>query len=254
MGLDSQIPQQAHPEKIHWKLLDDQGTVGLSRQMDLVASGKQIDVFGHGWGVLFAKASTMQKVSAVVRGNIISLGNRNVACFFPPFSIVEWVLEPGSYQFEGIFFRVPLPTSFPKFPVAFTTTKEALPQHLDGISELVRSAADPLPIAKEDVISAAASRMKNLIEQTFMEEVSIALLAKQIGFNHFTTTRAFKRAYGMTPVRYRTKLRVYATIRDIVSGGQISAAAEKVGFQDPSQYNRQFKREMSHRPSACQPD
>ncbi len=225
----------------------------LQRQIHITAPGKQIDVFGAGWGITLAQPFTTPIVAAIVKGQPVPLTGERIACFFPPLSIVEWALQPGVYEFTGVFCQVPLPKGLPITPIAFATPYCSLPQNVEGLLDLVRQASHPVAIMKEDMISAAARRMKRVIEQSFLEPVSIAELATQIGFNHATIIRAFSKAYGMTPIRYRSKLRVYASIRDIATGSQISHAAGKSGYHDLSQYNRQFKREMSHPPSLVMP-
>lgn len=250
MGLESLIQQQSDGSDSKWGVLEEGKMMTLSRQISIIAPAKQIDVFGAGWGITLGHPFEKPIIAAVVKAKPVTLIGRKIACFFPPQSIVEWSLQPGSYHFEAVFSDLALPKDLPLVPIAFETSCDTLPKNFEELFDLVRGASSPIPIMKEDTISSAARKMKHMIEQSFLQRVSIATLAARIGFNHATIVRAFGKAYGMTPVRYRSKLRVYSSLRNIVLGHHIKEAASKCGYHDLSQYNRQFKREMSHSPSA----
>ncbi len=249
MGLQSLIEQQPGGAAVAWGIWNDGMTLSLKRQIAIASPGTQIDVFGEGWGLTLGHPLEKPIVSAIVQARPVSLVGEKIACFFPPGSIVEWSLQPGSYHFEGLFSKAVLPKDMPTTPVAFRVECETLPQDLDAVFQLIRKANDPIVIMKEDVVSAAARRMKRMIEVTYLESNSISSLTDRIGFNHATVIRAFSKAYGMTPVRYRSKLRVYSSLKDIIQGLPVKEAAKKSGYRDLSQFHRQFKKEMSHAPS-----
>ena len=55
-------------------------------------------------------------------------------------------------------------------------------------------------------------------------------------------TRQFKNCYGISPIEYRTKLRVvYAHELLLYEKSTVGQTALEVGFQDPKQFAKHFK-------------
>jgi AraC-like DNA-binding protein len=71
--------------------------------------------------------------------------------------------------------------------------------------------------------------------------VSAATLEKITGTDRFTLTRHFRRAYGTSPDRYRTRRRLDLARAAIERGVPLSQAASEAGFADQSHLTRQFK-------------
>ena len=73
------------------------------------------------------------------------------------------------------------------------------------------------------------------------EPVSAATLEKITGTDRFTLTRHFRRAYGTSPDRYRTRRRLDLARAAIERGTPLAQAAVETGFADQSHLTRQFK-------------
>ncbi|MCB0384723.1 MAG: helix-turn-helix transcriptional regulator, partial [Bdellovibrionales bacterium] len=89
------------------------------------------------------------------------------------------------------------------------------------------------------------------IDQTFSDsEMSVAEVAKKLNVSHSFMTRAFKKAYGLTPVTYRTKLRIFESTKLLLLGGfDVTSAGHQVGFTDTARFNKQFRHLMNTVPS-----
>jgi AraC-like DNA-binding protein len=71
--------------------------------------------------------------------------------------------------------------------------------------------------------------------------VPAATLEKITGTDRFTLTRHFRRAYGTSPDRYRTRRRLDLARAAIERGVPLAQAASEAGFADQSHLTRQFK-------------
>jgi len=71
--------------------------------------------------------------------------------------------------------------------------------------------------------------------------VPAATLEKITGTDRFTLTRHFRRAYGTSPDRYRTRRRLDLARAAIERGTPLAQAATEAGFADQSHMTRHFK-------------
>ena len=74
------------------------------------------------------------------------------------------------------------------------------------------------------------------------EQTSAAALEKLTGMDRFMLTRQFRRAFGVSPDRYRTSRRLDLARVAIELGVPLAQAAFQAGFADQSHMTRQFKR------------
>src|SRR5258708_25012500 len=73
------------------------------------------------------------------------------------------------------------------------------------------------------------------------QPVPAATLEKITGIDRFTLTRHFRRAYGTSPDRYRTRRRLDLGRAAIEHGTPLAQAAPEAGFADQSHMTRQVK-------------
>jgi AraC-like DNA-binding protein len=89
---------------------------------------------------------------------------------------------------------------------------------------------------------ALARRVRELISDSYLEDITAGDLAAATGRSRFTVHRAFRLAYGMAPSDYQRLLRLRAARRLISQGRPISEAAARAGFADQSHLSRWFSR------------
>lgn len=115
-----------------------------------------------------------------------------------------------------------------------------------AISSVVRRAAagrlaDAAAVSMGDGRS-VARRVRQLIRDSYLDDITAAGLATATGRSRFTVHRAFTSAYGMAPGDYQRQLRLRAARRLIAQGRPISAAAAQAGFSDQAHLTRWFTR------------
>ncbi len=91
---------------------------------------------------------------------------------------------------------------------------------------------------------------KRLIDEHYNEDLSISSMAELCGLSETHFRRCFYIAYGMSPISYRTKLRIERA-KDLLLGSWYSVGeiAEMTGFSDISFFSRFFTRHTGLSPS-----
>ena len=79
------------------------------------------------------------------------------------------------------------------------------------------------------------------IEKQFGSSLDVTTLARLAGVSVVRLERDFVDVFGLTPLRYLTKVRLEAAIQMMADGAQIADAAIASGYNDQSAFARRFK-------------
>ena len=104
----------------------------------------------------------------------------------------------------------------------------------DGVSERSFPAARDIP--------ANLLRVITYIEKHLAEPLTNEQLASEAGVSRFHFCRVFKKAVGMSPMSYLTLMRIERTKLLLRKSIPVSTVALKAGFNDLSNFNRQFRK------------
>ena len=95
-----------------------------------------------------------------------------------------------------------------------------------------------------------AIRLRELVENWAYEQVPMSRVYRELELSGAHAETLFKKAFGVTPVAYRNKLRLRRAREILVSSRMnVSEAAFAVGFKDPLYFSRVFYRAFGVRPS-----
>lgn len=93
-------------------------------------------------------------------------------------------------------------------------------------------------------------RVVDFIEKNLSEAITIEQLAKEAGLSKYHFCRTFKRAAGVSPMNFVASMRIERSKELLARRVTVSIAAIKVGFNDLSNFIRQFKRLTGLTPNA----
>jgi transcriptional regulator GlxA family with amidase domain len=83
----------------------------------------------------------------------------------------------------------------------------------------------------------------------YNKPVNINALAKMVHMAPATFNRYFRRLTNISPLQYQKRLRLYEAHRLMLSENQnASSAAIAVGYENPAQFNREYKRMFGESP------
>jgi AraC-like DNA-binding protein len=94
------------------------------------------------------------------------------------------------------------------------------------------------------------SQIVKWFRDNFMRPIDIGEMASKSGMAINTFHRQFKRATGLSPIQFQKQLRLLEA-RNLISfeGYTVANAAYQVGYQSPSQFNREYSRFFGSSPA-----
>ena len=109
-------------------------------------------------------------------------------------------------------------------------------------------AATGQPDPRNDAAHAMAAHLRRHASETVrLEEVAAAA-----GLDKYRALRSFTAAFGLTPMRYLTSLRVESAREALASGASCAEAALAAGFSDQAHLTRAFKERLGMTPGFYQ--
>ena len=93
---------------------------------------------------------------------------------------------------------------------------------------------------------------KTCLDNTYMQKVSIEEIAKALHIDRRYLTSVFRKAYGCSPQKYLTQLRLKRAKDFLESGYSVTSAAAMAGFSDLCNFSRVFKSHFGFSPSFIQ--
>jgi len=89
-----------------------------------------------------------------------------------------------------------------------------------------------------------------VIRENFKQPLAIPKIAKHAGMGVTSFHTHFKSITGTTPLQYQKALRMIEAKQMLIAGRHsVSSAAFEVGYESPTQFSREYKREFGHPPT-----
>ncbi len=105
-------------------------------------------------------------------------------------------------------------------------------------------------LALRDSGSQRIARTIRYLQENYKQSIDVSSIAKFAGMGNSTLHHAFEKFVGQSPIQYLKKIRLHQARLMIVSHGlNASEAAYQVGYNNISQFSREFKRQFGFPPS-----
>lgn len=209
---------------------------------------RNVDVYGQFWVLAMADLPPAGVFYHRLGQRIPIQGP--VAVYIPPFSLVELEIEVPELRWEAYVSRHPL--TFRDFSKATMLKWDGgQPFESRKSMETFLNSADALePVDKIEEESLLATEIKSYLDRHLGDSLNIHEVAKQFGLSDSSLSRLFKKSYGLTPVVYRNKMRVFESMSKLLAEPQnVTSVGFEVGFNDLGRFHKQFKKYASARPA-----
>jgi AraC-like DNA-binding protein len=93
------------------------------------------------------------------------------------------------------------------------------------------------------------ARAVSWLRSHYREQFSLAELAAQVNMSQTSLCRHFRRITGTSPLQFQKRLRLYEAQRLMLTEDKSAeTAAYEVGYESPTQFNREYKRQFGEPP------
>ncbi len=185
-------------------------------------------------------------VIAIVGQQKVKL-HRGVTFYVAPRCFVKWVYPKGVSVWKSYLYGCKDAKDLVKecalFPMFDTVDLCSASQY---VNILDRTKLITLPaLYKKDATRILGDYLLN----NFCEDVDILEVYKELGIASSTAAYLFKKTYGVSPLCFRNRLRVFKALRLISLGDEVQSISKKVGFSSYSSFYRQFSSTLNTTPS-----
>lgn len=208
-----------------------------------------IEAFPDSWFLFFR--SEGERATQVRSGTEFHDIGQGMALFLPPFALVHWKIQPGHYQWQAYRSRSPLPECLRTKAFRFPCPTRLTYEESDPLIQFVLSKLSvSQPVRVEQTNSVLARILKDRIDQTFRENLSLTELGRQIQSSSSNLSHCFHRCYGLSPVLYRNHLRLQQAVLELaLDGKNVTETCYACGFEDFSRFYRNFRGYFGVKPS-----
>jgi AraC-like DNA-binding protein len=220
----------------------------MTRNQKINQNKVQIDAYGEQWMVAFADIKPDQ--IAIRHGNelIPLVGSWGV--LVGDYSIAEWSLSKGEMSWQAMTsVTKSLPEDLNGKVIIFSWNKK-IPRSIEEVCSMIIESNHKIEIESQRKSSAIAAKTKKYLDNNFSDNGLIQTVAEKLGLSWAVMTREFRKTYGLSPVEYRHKLRVFKAVRKLSTGFDVTSAMAESGFTSASQFFIQFKKHLGTNPNS----
>ncbi|MBL7544443.1 MAG: helix-turn-helix transcriptional regulator [Bdellovibrionaceae bacterium] len=204
-----------------------------------------VQTYGTEWAISFADLPA-NRVKLRSGNNLIPLQGPTLI-FQAPFSILEFHVEEGPLRWGYIGSTIKCPIEINGCRIVSQNDVKNLFNQKHVLEMLMALKAGQIVIQEKNK-SAVSEKLKECLDNNYTENLNIADFAKKLKISRVVMTRSFSLTYGISPVEYRTKLRLFRALAFMREGLSITEASYLVGFSNPSLFIRSFKKHLNATP------
>jgi AraC-like DNA-binding protein len=135
-------------------------------------------------------------------------------------------------------------------PVVRRQEYQARVQLLQFFADQLGALANQIVLLQIDAEPAQIAKARELIEAQYRENLSLAIISRQVGMSTFYFSKRFKQSTGTNYTDYVSRVRTEKAKTLLLNrNSRVSEIAYEVGFQSLTQFNRVFKRITGESPT-----
>lgn len=161
--------------------------------------------------------------------------------YIPPYSIIEWHINPGKIKWTAIILMENPNDKICGFPEIYPLSFNKAPESLSAFLKVIKEINPLITFRLAGSKSKWSSLLKKYIEDHYLSNTFIQDFSKKYNLSRTSLSRSFKNTYGISPAKYRSRIRVFHASKKILDGGNVTDAMNESGFEDSSQFNFHFK-------------
>lgn len=209
----------------------------LNRKHEYVAPFKVVDAFGH--FSIYAHGHIRPGELCIKANGQSFTPAGTISMFIPKLSLVQWDIVSPHLEWHAYVSDQDFAPQF-KEPTVFADCISVV-NSISDISAWLKKAT-PLNIFSQQTPVPLAVEIKNYMDAHFQLEIEISEIAEKFNLSDSQLTKIFKNEFNISPVKYRSKIRVFQSMFDLFSkDGSVIDIALDTGFNDLSRFNKQFK-------------
>ena len=203
----------------------------------------EIDTNPNHWGFFWVKDLPENLVSVKTNAGDIAISGTK-ALWLPPFSLIEWKISPGQFHWHGYLSNQPVSTLGPNEAVCYDLTGVRVPETTSEIFTFLQQKQPMFSLERNSNPPSICKNLKLAIQNGYKDDLFIGDVALELGVTHEYLVRAFRKAFGLTPVYLRSRLRVFSAILPLLRGEDVAKVAFDSGFSDLGRFTKQFTKFM----------
>lgn len=171
-----------------------------------------------------------------------------VSIFIPAFSVVHWQIFSKNIEWNAFISH----HNFSKAYKSVSLFSQALlkPSNVSEISEWLTTNTPNFVFDNTHPTNDIAELVKDYMDANYQDVIEISEVAARFNLSTSQLSKIFKKRYAISPVEYRSKLRVFQSMYDLLTQDkEVVDIAFSSGFNDLSRFNKQFKKITSSTPS-----
>ncbi len=205
------------------------------------------DVYGSFWSFIFSDVPE-NAVTISLGENSITVEGK-VGLLVPPHAVVTWSVRCGQLNWFCYSNKHSYPESFPKSMTLYPLRDIPETVSPQWIHELVKSSKNAKTLSGSSV-NPYAKKLKTLLDNEFKLNKPLLEYANEIGISKEWLIRYFKKSFGVSPIEYRNKKRMFEAMFLLhVEKDKIIDLSHNMGFNDLKHFNQLFKKTIAVSPS-----
>lgn len=207
-----------------------------------------VDVFADFWSLAFLPNHSLS-LHAIFDNKEIPVV-APICCYIPMHSVVKWRLPAGELVWHAFLSTKKISTPHQEPVLLFPTLSETELRSVESIERWLKSSSAIITVGKTLSKNTIAEKTKNWIDEHYNSELLLSDFSQKLNVSNAFITKEFKKSFGITPIEYRNKKRVYKAMQLFMfSSPQANQVAHDVGFNDYSRFAKNFHQMMNAVPS-----